>query len=247
MFDNESDQQGTPSQNTAEAPLFANYEMRGWKPSPRLYKIFALSFIFNVLAVFVIGQASLLTTKGCDSPLIGSVCQVLDTVYVGSKLYGADSGYIDADYQKTEIAEADITYLDLTGQEPPLTYPANYWEIANPERFQAQVEGSDTSGFPQIGQIPPGIGEPTPSTNGGLENRPQDLPKPNSNVVDENKLPSGFGSDVDGDTGNVISSRRGKRPGKVDFARRWHYSSYKPDGRIPRVKNNADPATTPYP
>jgi len=217
MFDNESDQQGTPSQNTAEAPLFANYEMRGWKPSPRLYKIFALSFIFNVLAVFVIGQASLLTTKGCDSPLIGSVCQVLDTVYVGSKLYGTDTDYVDEAYNPTDLSNSDIVYLDLTGAPEPLYYPSNYWEIASPERFLAQNEGFDitgTGGFPPVGPIPGGISPPVPSTGFGLENKPQELPKQKGSVVNEADLPTGFDTDVDGNTGNPVpSGRPGRRDG----------------------------------
>jgi hypothetical protein len=208
MFENELDNQGAPSQNTAEMPLFENYEMKAWNVSPRVYKILGLSALLNLVAIFGLGQSNLLTVKGCDSPLIGSVCQVLDTVYVGAKLYGEDSGFIDADYEKSEISEADITYLDLTGQDPPLTYPADYWQIANPERFQNQPEtipGID--GFPSFS----GIQTPTSTGGAGLENKPQELPKHNDNPV-EGQLPPGFGTDVDDNVATVRPKRGGFGP-----------------------------------
>ena len=84
------------NQEPAETPvsqdgdLFNNYEIRNWNYSPRLYKIIAASAAVNLLLVFIVGQTSLLTMKGCDSPFVGKVCQVLDTVYVSSMLFGTD-------------------------------------------------------------------------------------------------------------------------------------------------------------
>ena len=44
--------------------------------------------------------------KGCESPLVGRVCDVLDTVYVSSMLFGTDRDYVDAVYDKTELGDA---------------------------------------------------------------------------------------------------------------------------------------------
>ncbi|HTK26510.1 MAG TPA: hypothetical protein VL327_08125, partial [Pyrinomonadaceae bacterium] len=94
-----------------EGDLFNNYEIRNWNYSPRLYKIIAASAAVNLLALLVVAQTSLLTMKGCDSPFVGKVCQVLDTVYVSSLLFGTDREYVDQAYQKTELADADVTFV----------------------------------------------------------------------------------------------------------------------------------------
>jgi hypothetical protein len=178
MFKQEIHNQGTPSQNQPDEPLFDNYEMRSWKFSTQVYQIFAVSLLFNVIAIFGLGQSNLLTVKGCDSPLIGGVCDVLDTVYVGSKLFGTEGGYVDEDYTKTELADADITYINLTGQDPPLYYPSNYFEIANAN------DPKDPEFVPGISDGPIAPTNPTfPSMAPPLETRPQVTPTPNNNVV----------------------------------------------------------------
>lgn len=242
MFENDTNYSGSPSQNTAEPPLFKNYELRSWNFSSRIYKIFAISAIVNIVAIFSVAQTNLLTVKGCDSPIIGSVCQVLDTVYVGGKLYGTDVGYVDEAYEKTDLENSDITYLDLTGQEPPLTYPADYWQIANPEQFQASVE-NPAGGFPPVGNIP-GIGTPVPSTGTPLESQPQDLPKSKGSVVDESKLPTSFG-DVDGNTGKTygFNVRPGKTTGPLGDGT---VRPVKPGKGFPQLKADP-PKTTPIP
>src|SRR5829696_5733041 len=101
--------------NMQEQELFQSYEVKNWDFSPRIYKILAVSAIFNILALMIIGQTSLLTTKGCDSPLVGGVCQVLDTLYVGGTVLSTDRGYIDDDYTKTELENAEIIWVDRTG------------------------------------------------------------------------------------------------------------------------------------
>ena len=77
--------------------LFQDYEIRNWNYSPRLYKILAGAAVFNLLAVFVMGQTDVLTTRGCDSPMVSRVCQVIDTIYVGSMLVGSDSEFVSKD------------------------------------------------------------------------------------------------------------------------------------------------------
>lgn len=212
MVEHEINNQGTPSQNLPEPQLFKNYEMRSWNLSPRIYQIFAGSLVLNIVAIIVLGQSNLLTVKGCDSPLIGGVCQVLDTVYVGSKLFGTDSEYINEDYVKSEIGPDDeITYIEVNDQ--PLYYPANYFEIANAN----DPKPTDLAGIPGISDGPIAPTNPTfPTMGSGLENRPQVLPKVNDNVVNDADLPK---PDVDdADTTSIRGGGKrpplGGRPGK---------------------------------
>src|SRR5688572_23665258 len=161
--------------------LFRDYEIKTWEITPRIYKIIAVAAVANLLALLIVSQTSLLTTKGCDSPLVGRVCQVLDTVYVASTIFGTDREYIDAAYEHTDLGDSEITFVDVTGYDTqPLDYPEGYFQIANPEQFLATNEttfddGLTTSGIPGI---PNGI--PLTSAPGdSLINTPQKLPPNN--------------------------------------------------------------------
>ncbi|MDQ3042316.1 MAG: hypothetical protein M3R11_08040 [Acidobacteriota bacterium] len=164
--------------------LFQDYEIRNWNYSPRLYKILAGAAVFNLLAVFVIGQADILTTRGCDSPMVSRVCQVIDTIYIGGKMLGTDSEFVSKDYEKNELDDADITYIDVSGVTPPLTYPEGYFAIANPEdQFAAMQNPADFSMTNPIPGIP---GFPTnPAITGGTDllAQPQVTPTPNNNAI----------------------------------------------------------------
>src|SRR6476619_520594 len=96
--------------------LFHDYEIKSWEITPRVYKIIAVSAVLNLIALLIFGQTSLLTMKGCDSPLVSRVCQVLDTVYVGSVVCGTERDYIDAAYDRTSLADADITFVDVSNE-----------------------------------------------------------------------------------------------------------------------------------
>ena len=164
-----------------EKEFLQNYELKNWNLSPRLYKILGISAIANILVFAVIGQTDLLTKKGCDSPFVNQICQVLDTVYVGSLLFGTDAEFAIKDYEKTELADADITYIDVSGETPPLKYPEGYFALANPDQV-AMMQNTD---FPII--PPPNYnGFPTtpPIQNGtNLLNTPQVVPTPNNNAI----------------------------------------------------------------
>ena len=187
--------------------IFEGYEIKNWNFSPRIYKILAASAIFNLLAIVVFAQTNLLTRKGCDSPLVNRFCQVLDTLYVGSTLLGANGEFVSRDYQKTELEDADITYIDVSGQEPPLQYPEGYFALANPEQqFEAMQNTNgdfstaplDMNGFPTN----PTITNPT-----DLMGIPQVTPTPNNNAV------TGVIPDKPFDFGtNPTLTRRGKSP-----------------------------------
>jgi hypothetical protein len=177
-----------------EKELFQDYEIKNWNYSPRLYKILGAAAVFNLLAIFVVGQGNLLTRKGCDSPMVSRVCQVLDTVYIGGILLGTERNEVDIDYVKTELEDADITYIDVSGAAPPLKYPEGYFALANPEsQFMAMNNPTDPltnpSGIPGI----PGFQSNPTITNGtDLLNTPQVTPPPNKDAIQGNIPTSPF-------------------------------------------------------
>lgn len=168
-----------------EKELFEGYEIKNWNYSPRLYKILGAAAACNLFALLVIAQTNLLTKKGCDSPLVNRVCQVLDTVYVGSILLGTDTEFASHDYQKTELEDADITFIDV-GNEKPFTYPEGYFPPPTDDLAMLGTPEFSTSGFssnpiPGISMTPT---FPPPSSSGtDLLNTPQNLPPPNNNPI----------------------------------------------------------------
>src|SRR5690606_23860072 len=95
-----SDADTSAATTQSDDVLFDNYEIKTWEMSPRIYKILAVSAAVNLLALVVFAQTNVLTMKGCESPFVGRVCQVLDTVYVGAVLFGTERDYIDAEYER---------------------------------------------------------------------------------------------------------------------------------------------------
>ena len=173
--------------------LFQSYEIKNWNYSPRLFKILGAAAVLNLVTLFVMGQAEIFTTRGCDSPMVSRVCQVLDTVYIGSILLGTERDYVDKDYEKTELANADITYIDVSGVTPPLSYPAGYFALANPEsQYMVTSDLNDfssvnPSGIPGI----PGFPSSNPTITGGtdLTATPQVTPTPNNKAI-TGKIPT---------------------------------------------------------
>lgn len=170
--------------------LFQDYEIKNWNYSPRLYKILGAAAIFNLLTLLVMGQTDMLTTRGCDSPMVSRVCQVIDTIYIGSTLLGTDSDFESRDYVKSELEDAEITYVNLTGADEPLNYPAGYFALANPNDDFSAMQNLD-SGFPVTESGIPGIpANPTIITGGtDLMAQPQVTPTPNDNAV-QGKIPT---------------------------------------------------------
>lgn len=210
MFEQSLYEPETIAEPTAEGDLFHNYEITNWNLGPRIYKILGMSAVANVLVILIVGQTSLLTMKGCESPLVGSVCQVIDTIYVGTKLFGTDREYIDAVYDKTELGDAEVTFVDVTGITPPLSYPEGYFQVANPIEYQALLDAQnsplnmasidDLSGFPTTTS-------PSVSSGGNLFDTPQNLPKQNPDVID-GQLPT-FGDG--GTVATTPPNRNGRR------------------------------------
>ncbi len=184
MFEQSLYEPETIAEPTAEGDLFHNYEITNWNLGSRIYKIIGMSAVANILALLIVGQTSLLTTKGCDSPLVGGVCQVLDTIYVGTKLFGTDREYIDAVYDRTELGDSEVTFVDVTGITPPLSYPEGYFQVANPVQYQALLEAQNNpTGLTTIDDFA-GIPTSPPVVSGGnLFDTPPNLPKQNPNVI----------------------------------------------------------------
>jgi len=196
-----------------ESELFRDYEIRNWELSPRIYKILGVAGFFNLLALLVFSQTSVLTMKGCDSPLVGQVCQALDTIYVASTLFGTERDYIDAVYDRTELADAEITFVDVTGVTPPLSYPEGYFQIANPYEYQALLDAANNPAFPTDTQgFPDGFSVTTPQTGNSVIDTPPVYAQPNPSVVDGN-LPT-FGRNSGIASNPPIQRKRG-RGGRV--------------------------------
>jgi len=168
--------------------LFQDYEIKPWVHSPRLYKILGGAAAFNLLALFVMAQTDILTTRGCDSPMVSNICQVIDTLYVGSTLLGTDSEFISKEYEKIELSDADITYIDVSGADAPLEYPAGYFALANPEsQFMAMNNPSDfQTDMSTVPGIPGFPSNPTISNGTDLMAQPQVTPTPNNNAITGN-------------------------------------------------------------
>lgn len=189
--------------------LFNNYEIRSWDLSGRIFRILGISAIANIIAIVVIAQTSLLTMKGCDSPLVGSVCQVLDTVYVGTMLFGTEREYVDLAYDKTDLADSDITFIDVSNITPPLSYPEGYFALANPVEYQAMLGQNDLVFNPDMPGFQTGLTNTTPYTGGSLLDTPPNIPRSNPNVIDGD-LPTFNGGT--GSTYNPPPVRKPKRP-----------------------------------
>jgi hypothetical protein len=236
MFEQLLYEQTPVAEPLQDGELFCNYELRSWILSPRLYKILGVSAAVNLLALLVFAQTSLLTMKGCDSPLVSSVCQALDTVYVGTLLFGTDREYVDAAYERTNLGEAEITYIDVSGAAPPFYYPSDYLKYSDPEKYARQQQGENPA-FPT--DIPgfPGIPTMRPSTGNDLLATKPNFPKPKADVVD-GELPS-FDDSAVADTKPGLTKRK---PGSGKAS---NVPDRNPDGSIPGIPGSANANTNP--
>jgi len=218
-----------------EGGLFSTYEIKSWTLDPRIYKILGVSAVFNLIAVAIFSQGSLMTMKGCDSPLVGSVCKVLDTVYVGSVLFGTQRDVIDADYEKTELSDATMVFTELPPENEKISYPEGYFAVANPIEWQAKLDALNALNNPtetiQPGFLAPGIpnnnsqiGVPigTPYKPGrSILDTPANRPNPNKGKIDTSKLPTDIndeGDNVAVKQPNGKPNGTGVRPNGVDPA-----------------------------
>ncbi len=179
-----------------EKGFLEGYEIGRWDFTPRLMKFLGVSLAINLLFILVIGQTSLLRTKACDSHYVGKVCQVLDMIYVGGKVFSGDTDYVVKDYAKTEIDDADVVWIDQTGEGAKFSYPEGFFY-----KEESELEALNND-FPTIAEtIPPPINNPIisppPSNRGsGLLGTQPNLPKRNKNVV-KGTVPDSILGDAD--------------------------------------------------
>ncbi len=173
MFDQELYNQETPAAPTQEGDLFHKYEIKPWEFSPRIYKIIGVAALANLLFFTGVAQTNVMTMRGCDSPFVGRICQVLDMAYVGTVLFGTEREYVDVAYEKTDLGDAEITFISMDRNEPMFEYPPGYFQ-PEPEVIDP-LTGLSTSGS----EYAPGIQNPT----AGNRLPAQILPKPNRRPV----------------------------------------------------------------
>ncbi len=188
MFEQQSYNFEVPAEPSQEGDLFHGYEIGNWNLSTRIYQILAVSAVFNLAILGFVTQAELLTTRGCDSPFVGRVCQVLDMAYVGTVLFGTNREYVDADYDRTDLADAEITYIDVSGVTPPFVYPEGFF-YKEPAADLAAGLMAD-SGF-----FAPGIPANPTQYGSSVIDTPPFVPKSNPNAINGELPDSPFGND----------------------------------------------------
>lgn len=211
MFDHESYSFDMPAEPLREGDLFYGYEVGRWALSRRIFTILGISVLINSAIILVLAQSNVLMARGCDSPFVGRVCQVLDMTYVAAVLFGTKRDYVDAEYDRTDLGNAEVVWIDQTGVPAPFDYPEGYFQLANPEQFASQqsaLNGNEPSngfsaqGFPT-----------SPIQNGSsLIDTPPIAPRKNPNAVSGNVPDSPFDlTEVNGNnsrsSGNSVGNK----------------------------------------
>jgi hypothetical protein len=215
-YDKAAMAQVVETQSRPEPPLFRNYEIRSWGFSPVIYKILAASAVLHIAALVFVAQTNILTMRGCDSPWVGSVCQVVDMAYVSAMVLGTEREFVDEAYDNIDLGEAEITFIDVTNETPPISYPEGYFQIANPVQHQMRLQMAQnpegTTSFPGYSYTPPSV-----SAVPDLMQVKPNPPAANPNAFQDDSS-SGI-LKVDNGTPNsgVVASRKGRggriRPG----------------------------------
>ncbi len=167
-----------------EQDLFNNYEVKNWEFSGRFYRILAASAAFNILALLVVGQSNLLTTKGCESPLVGKVCAVIDALYVSGTVMMTTTESVDEPYVASELtSDEEVTFINVAER---LSYPEGYFALSNPELAAIQNDpNSSMIDFSSVGVNPTIPGIPNNPTVVNPLSKPQVLPKTRNKVVED--------------------------------------------------------------
>ncbi len=191
--------------NQDEEILFGSYEVKNWDFSPRIYKIIGGATIINLLMLLVVAQTNMLATSACDSPFVNRVCQVLDTVYVGSKLFNGNNELGDEEYVPTVLNDTEVVWHDTTNLEPKITYPVGYFQIANRDEIAAELALLENLGD----QSP--YNNPTNPTYTPPPFTPK-LNTPNSSGSGSKSSSRGFGSSRKNRSGGGLLSTKANPP-----------------------------------
>lgn len=236
MFEQESYVFDAPAEPLREGDLFYKHEVGRWKFDNRILGIFAGSAVFIFAFFGVLAQTPILTARGCESPFVGRVCQVLDMTYVAAMIYGTEREYIDAAYDKIDLSEAEVVWIDQTGVPAQLEYPEGYFQIANPEQFafqQAMLDSTSPYDFNTSGFPPP---SPPVQSGSSLIDTPAIAPKKNPKARPKDLPDSPFElPDEDATADADANSNKGKT--NVDTGK-------KPDDKQTANTNTQKPAET---
>lgn len=191
-----------------EKDFLRGYEIKTWEFSTRIYKIIGAAAVLNLTVLFLFAQTNMLGVSACDSPFVNRVCQVLDTVYVGSKLFNGSSPWVDEDYDKTKINPADVVWVPEDGISPPIEYPSGYFQVANRDEIAAReamiVQQDNGFGNATASPFIPSSDSPSsytppptstfnrkytkPKSNGGLISKKQNLPKKQTGSIIDGEI-----------------------------------------------------------
>jgi hypothetical protein len=156
------------NQETQE--IFQSCKLSTWENSEFFYKGIIVSLLVHALMVALISQVDLFGSKACDSPYVGKVCQVIETVYVTTKLLETETEFSSREYEKTELKEdLDVELIDVTDR---FTYPPGYFALAN--EISNEINGESISQETKPLDITQPQTLPTPNPNPVIGN----LPKP---------------------------------------------------------------------
>ncbi len=220
-----------------EKELFENYEHKVWEWTPRLYKLIALATTVNLLGILVLSQFNIFSTRGCDTPYVGIVCQAMDSAYIASVFYGKGFEADSRPYIPTEIGDDEVvTIIDVTDQ---LKYPDGY--------FANQKESSETSpieeGFNPLTDPNNPLGTTQSNKPDGVL-PPQVLPTPNKSLGKQDDIDSPFNQDGDKKTNfPPVAKVKTPKPNKTQLP---NESPKKLPGDD-KVATNKTPKPTPSP
>lgn len=206
MFEHETYSFDTAAEPLKEGDLFYGYEVGRWHLSTRLYSIIAISALLNLGIIGVLAQTNFLTARGCDSPFVGRVCQVLDMSYVAAVLFGTKREYVDAAYETADLSESEVVWIDQTGVPAQFEYPEGYFRLSNPEMFMQPANGTTDPMLPML----------SPVTNGSsLIHTPPIAPKDNKNAVPKD-LPDLPYELPEQETGSNVKGTKDPKKGQND-------------------------------
>ena len=230
-----------------EKDFLEGYEIGKWEFTPRIYKFLGLSVAVNLLGIFVLAQTNLLHSRACDGAYVGKVCQVLDMIYVGGKVFAGETDYVVKDYVQTSIKDADVFWVDQTGVGPKFTYPEGFFykEDQPDEAFDDSFPIDSNPIAPPVDNSPI-ISSPAPRMNrgGGLLGRRPKLPKRNRNPV-SGDLPDSI---IGGSTDEKNKKPKNDSPDKLPTLDGANAKTDKPDGKNdpkkdPKKENPLEKAT----
>ena len=235
----------TPVEPLHEGDFLYNYEVRSWPLSRRIYQILAASAVINILFIAILAQTPILTAKGCDSPLVGSVCQVLDVVYIGSMLFGTEREYADVAYDPTRLEPDDeVTFVDVSNMDAKLYYSTTFKDFTTGQEVPMLGQPADAMAMTtDQGYLAPGIPyNPTTTTPSmpDMLNTPQVLPTPNTDPVAGN-LPEGFNTPSTTTIPSKSNRGRVRTPNNTTVAN----ANTNSNPAVPQINANANTATQP--